>query len=97
MNEVEELIGRLRLLEAWKKPGGPTPKEKMPEPYPAIKAATDEIERLTKALTVSPEKLGKAIGAVFDVMEYDDPCLHETAERYARAAAIALGMRLPNA
>ena len=41
-----DLLARLRLVAAWRKPGGPTPSEPMPSNYRAACDAVDEIERL---------------------------------------------------
>lgn len=41
------LIERLRLLAAWRKPGGPTPTERKPSTYATCIEAITEIERLT--------------------------------------------------
>jgi len=43
---MPNLLKRLRLLEAWRKPAGPTPKEKMPNTYKTVKEAADALETL---------------------------------------------------
>jgi len=44
--ETTDLLARLRLVAAWRKPGGPTPSEPMPSNYRTACDAVDEIERL---------------------------------------------------
>lgn len=64
MTDTTDLKARLRLLAAWKKPGGKTPSEKMPNVHAACLEAADAldakdrtIERLREALAfyASPE------------------------------------------
>jgi hypothetical protein len=43
-----DLLARLRLVAAWRKPGGPTPSEPMPSNYRAACDAVDEIVRLRR-------------------------------------------------
>ena len=45
-SKTTDLLARLRLVAAWRKPGGPTPSEPMPPNYRAACDAVDEIERL---------------------------------------------------
>lgn len=47
---MSELVERLRLIAAWKLPGGPTPKSKMPSVHKAAASAADHIERLEAEL-----------------------------------------------
>jgi hypothetical protein len=43
-----DLLARLKLLQAWKKPAGPTPADPMPRIYPNVSEAIAEIERLRR-------------------------------------------------
>lgn len=45
-SKTTDLLARLRLVAAWRKPGGPTPSEPMPSNYRAACDAVDKIERL---------------------------------------------------
>ncbi len=45
---MSDLIDRLKLVAAWHKRGGPTPKEKCPPIYEAISEAIAELERQPK-------------------------------------------------
>ncbi len=52
-------LERLRLLEAWRKPGGPTPKEKMPNTYKTVKEAADALETLMEHAEAMAEALSR--------------------------------------
>ena len=43
----EDLLNRLKLIQAWKRPGGPTPKEKMPSIFKAVSEVLQILERPT--------------------------------------------------
>lgn len=46
--ETTDLLTRLRLIAAWRTPGGPTPSQPMPTNHVALNEAADEIERLRR-------------------------------------------------
>ena len=48
-SKTTDLLARLRLVAAWRKPGGPTPSEPMPSNYEAACDAVNEIERLRRS------------------------------------------------
>ena len=50
----DDLVARLRLISAWKTPGGPMPTEDMVNPHMTCTEAADRIEQLEAAL----EKIG---------------------------------------
>jgi len=47
---TDDLVKRLRLISAWKKPGGPMPTEDMVNPHITCDEAADRIEQLEAAL-----------------------------------------------
>lgn len=59
-DEAKALVERLRLIAAWHKPGGPTPKEKLPKRTKTCLEAADLIEtqaREIERLTLTVRKL----------------------------------------
>ena len=58
-----DLLERLRLLEAWRKPSGPTPNDKMPNTYKTVKEAADALETLmehAEAMAKVMARIGRA-------------------------------------
>jgi hypothetical protein len=47
---ADDLVKRLRLISAWKTPGGPMPTEDMVNPHITCDEAADRIERLETVL-----------------------------------------------
>lgn len=47
---TDDLVKRLRLISAWKTPGGPMPTEDMVNPHITCDEAANRIERLENAL-----------------------------------------------
>jgi hypothetical protein len=47
---TDDLVKRLRLISAWKTPGGPMPTEDMVNPHITCDEAADRIEELEKQL-----------------------------------------------
>jgi hypothetical protein len=56
---TDDLVARLRLISAWKTPGGPMPTEDMVNPHITCAEAADRIEQLEAALrrivTMTPD------------------------------------------
>ena len=50
LDELEVLLARLDLLATWRKPGGPTPKQEMPNTYKTVVAAAATIRAQAKDL-----------------------------------------------
>ena len=48
-HKTTDLLTRLRLIAAWRTPGGPTPSQPMPSNHVALNEAAAEIERLRMA------------------------------------------------
>ena len=55
--DTTDLLARLRLVAAWRKPGGPTPSEPMPSNYRTACDAAAEIERLRTIPTAQEIRL----------------------------------------
>jgi hypothetical protein len=47
---TDDLVKRLRIIGAWKTPGGPLPSEEMIKPHLTCEEAADRIEQLEAAL-----------------------------------------------
>ena len=52
---ADDLVARLRLISAWKTPGGPMPTEDMVNPHITCAEAADRIEQLEAALRIVME------------------------------------------
>ena len=58
---TDDLVARLRLISAWKTPGGPMPTEDMVNPHITCAEAADRIEQLEAAYAQQQQVWSDAI------------------------------------
>lgn len=57
--QPDDLVERLKLIAAWRKPGGPTPKENQPSTHKAVAEAVDRIETLAATITALRQRVAE--------------------------------------
>jgi TolA-binding protein len=67
---TDDLVKRLRIIGAWKTPGGPLPSEEMIKPHLTCEEAAARIEELQKQLAASDKQI-KDLEDEIENLEYE--------------------------